>query len=135
MLADEGGAVMKARTRRRKSGLARYLESSLAKDPHARVLFFAEVMKAPISSQLRLLRHFLGLSQVELSRKVKLKQPEIVRLERAGSNPRASTLEKVAAGLGARVELIPASLLPFIAGQRLRALGEAYFQRIALPGR
>jgi transcriptional regulator with XRE-family HTH domain len=119
----------------RKSGLAKYLEGSLRKDPQARVLFFAEIMKAPVSSQLRLLRHFRGLSQIELSHKVKLMQPEIVRLERDGSNPRTSTLEKVAAGLGARVELVPEKLLPFFAAQQLRAQGQAYFQRIALAGR
>ncbi|MDD5655667.1 MAG: helix-turn-helix domain-containing protein [Elusimicrobia bacterium] len=124
---------MNRQAKPRKSGLAKYLESSLRKDPRARVLFFAELMKAPVSSQLRLLRHFRGLSQVKLSRKVKLLQPEIVRLEREGSNPRTSTLERVAVGLGARVELVPEKLLPFLAAQQLRAQGQAYFQRIALP--
>ena len=88
-------------------------------------------MKAPIATQLRLLRHFRGLTQLQLSRTVGVLQPEIVRIERSDCNPRASTLEKVAAGLGARVELIPEKMLPFIAAGQLRARGEAYFQNVA----
>jgi transcriptional regulator with XRE-family HTH domain len=117
--------------RGKEDGFSKYLQRSLRKDPQARVLFFAELMKAPISSQLRLLRHFRGLTQVELSGKLKLAQTEVVRLEKKGSNPRAKTLERLAKGLGARVELIPERMLPFIAAQQLRAQGEAFFYNVA----
>lgn len=125
---------MKNGTPQKESGFAKFLARSLSEDPQARVLFLSELMNAPIASQLRLLRHFRGLSQVELSRKVKLAQPEFARLEKKGANPRADTLEKIAKGLGARVELIPETLIPFIAARQLRAHGEAYFLRVALAG-
>lgn len=49
-----------------------------------------------------------------------------------GANPRAKTLERMAKGLGAKVEIIPEKILPFLAAQQLRAEGEVYFTRIAL---
>ena len=104
----------------------------MEEDEQFRTLFLTEVMKLPISSQLRALRNFRGISQVMLSKKTKLAQSEVARLEGVGANPRVRTLERMTKGLGARVEIIPEKLLPFIAAQQLRAEGDAYFTRIAL---
>lgn len=121
--------------RKGESGLDRFLHESLAEDEQFRALFLAEVMKLPVSSQIRALRNLKGLSQVAVSKKTKLAQSEIARLEKVGANPRAKTLERIARGLGARVEIIPEKLLPFLAAQQQRAEGEAYFGRVALAGR
>lgn len=118
----------------KQSGLDKFLTESMEEDEQFRTLFLAEVMKLPISSQLRALRNFRGLSQSALSKRTKLVQPEVARLESAGANPRARTLERLAKGLGARVEIIPESLLPFLGAQQLRAQGEAYFKRVAMAG-
>ncbi|MDE2141481.1 MAG: helix-turn-helix transcriptional regulator [Elusimicrobia bacterium] len=118
----------------KQSGLDKFLLESMAEDEQFRTLFLAEVMKLPISSQLRALRNFRGLSQLALSKRTKLVQPEVARLESAGANPRARTLERLAKGLGARVEIIPENLLPFVGAQQLRAQGEEYFNRVAVAG-
>ncbi len=120
---------------RKGSGLDKFLRESLVQDEQFRALFLAEVMKLPVSSQLRALRGLRGFSQVAVSKKTKLAQSEIARLEKAGANPRTKTLERIAKGLGARVEIIPEKLVPFLAAQQQRAEGEAYFNRIALPAR
>lgn len=119
------------RIKTKESGFSKYLSHALKKDKQARTLFFAELMKEPVTVQLKILRHFRGFSQLKLSRKVKLAQPEVARLERIESNPRARTLERVAKGLGAQLEIIPQGMLAFIATQQLRAQGELYFYSIA----
>lgn len=119
----------------RESGLDKFLRESIAEDEQFRTLFLGEVMKLPVASQLRALRNFRGLSQLALSKRVRLVQPEVARLESPGSNPRARTLERLAKGLGARVEIIPEQLIPFLATQQIRAHGETYFERVALSKR
>lgn len=120
------------RSKAKESGLDQFLRESMEDDEQFRALFLAEVMKLPISSQLRALRNLSGISQVALSKKTKLAQSEVARLEGVGANPRAKTLERMAKGLGAKVEIIPEKILPFLAAQQLRAEGEVYFTRIAL---
>lgn len=120
------------RSTTKESGFAKYLRRTLAQDERARVLFFSEVTKAPLASQLRLLRHFRGLSQMAVAKRTGFEQPEVARLEASGSNPRANTLERMAKGLGARVEILPEQVLPFLATLQIRAHGEAYFERVAL---
>lgn len=120
------------RTKRPESGLDKFLRESMAEDEGFRTLFLGEVMKLPIASQLRALRNFRGLSQLALSKRTKLAQPEVARLEKAGANPRARTLERLAKGLGARVEVIPEAVIPLLAAQQIRGQGEAYFGRVAL---
>lgn len=123
---------MMKRHARKESGLDKFLRESMEEDEQFRTLFLGEVMKLPIASQLRALRNFRGLSQLALSKRTKLAQPEVARLEKAGANPRAKTLERLAKGLGARVEIVPELIVPFLAAQQLRAQGEAYFERVAL---
>ncbi|TBR21434.1 XRE family transcriptional regulator [bacterium] len=120
------------RTKRTESGLDKFLHESMREDEAFRTLFLGEVMKLPITSQLRALRNFRGLSQLALSKRTKLAQPEVARLEKAGANPRARTLERLAKGLGARIEILPEPLIPFLAAQQIRVQGEAYFKRVAL---
>lgn len=122
-------------TKRKESGLDNFLRESMEGDEQFRSLYLGEVMKLPVASQIRALRNFRGLSQLALSKRTKLVQPEVARLESPGSNPRARTLERLAKGLGARVEIIPEQLIPFLATQQIRAQGESYFERVALTKR
>ncbi len=57
------------------------------------------------ASLIRESRHAAGLTQAELARRINATQPVIARLERAGANPRLSTLEKVIAATGQSLEL------------------------------
>jgi uncharacterized protein len=57
------------------------------------------------STLLRTARHRAGLTQVELADRAGLSQAEVARLERAGSNPTAVTLERLVFATGHRLEL------------------------------
>ena len=53
-----GENKMMRRTKRRKSGLDKFLKESMAEDPRFRALFFAEVKKLPHPTRTRVLRNF-----------------------------------------------------------------------------
>lgn len=50
-------------------------------------------------------RKAAGLTQAELAKRARMKQPEIARLESAGANPRLSTLKRVVAATGHSLRL------------------------------
>jgi predicted transcriptional regulator len=50
-------------------------------------------------------RNAAGLTQAELARRARMKQPEIARLESPGANPRLSTLKRVVAATGQSLKL------------------------------
>jgi transcriptional regulator with XRE-family HTH domain len=57
------------------------------------------------SALLRTARHRAGLTQVQLAQRAGLSQGEVARLERAGSNPTAATLERLVRATGHRLDL------------------------------
>jgi transcriptional regulator with XRE-family HTH domain len=50
-------------------------------------------------------RKAAGLTQAELAKRARMKQPEIARLESPGANPRLSTLKRVVAASGFSLKL------------------------------
>jgi uncharacterized protein len=50
-------------------------------------------------------RQGAGLTQAELAKRARMKQPEIARLESPGANPRLSTLKRVVAATGHSLKL------------------------------
>jgi predicted transcriptional regulator len=57
------------------------------------------------STLIKQARRAAGLTQAELAKRAKMKQPEIARLESTGANPRLSTLKRVVAATGHVVKL------------------------------
>jgi transcriptional regulator with XRE-family HTH domain len=57
------------------------------------------------STLVKQARQAAGLTQAELAKRARMKQPEIARLERAGANPRLSTLKRVVAAAGHNLRL------------------------------
>ena len=57
------------------------------------------------STLIRQARKAAGLTQAELAKRARMKQPEIARLESAGANPRLSTLKRVVAATGHGLKL------------------------------
>jgi uncharacterized protein len=57
------------------------------------------------STLLRSARRRAGLTQAQLGERAGLSQAEVARLERAGSNPTAVTLERLLRATGHRLEL------------------------------
>jgi predicted transcriptional regulator len=57
------------------------------------------------STLIRQARRAAGLTQAELAKRARMKQPEIARLESNGANPRLSTLKRVVAATGHSLQL------------------------------
>ena len=63
----------------------------------------ADILSIVITQRLREERLAQGLTLEELARRTGIAASNLSRLERAGSDPRASTLERVLRGLGLRL--------------------------------
>jgi predicted transcriptional regulator len=57
------------------------------------------------STLIKQARRAAGLTQSELAKRARMKQPEIARLERRGANPQISTLKRVVAATGHALKL------------------------------
>jgi len=81
-----------------------------AREPGFAALVQAEFDKLELARRLRLMREASHLSQAQLAARVGTKQPAIARLESGRYLPRLDLLARVAAALGARldVRLLPA---------------------------
>jgi len=61
------------------------------------------------SALVRTARRRAGLTQVQLAERAGVSQAEIARVERAGSNPTAATLERLVRATGHRLDLAQAA--------------------------
>lgn len=91
----------------KKSGFDRFVDEAFRRDPKLKLAYLAELAKAPINTQLAILRRRLGLTQVEVARRMQLSQSNVARLERTDENPTAKMIARAAKALGCRVLLIP----------------------------
>jgi len=89
------------------SGFDRYVDKVFKEDPKLKLAYLAELAQEPINTQLAVLRHRLGLTQVEVARRMHLRQSNVARLERKNENPTSKMVARAAKALGCRVLLIP----------------------------
>jgi DNA-binding XRE family transcriptional regulator/predicted RNase H-like HicB family nuclease len=73
--------------------------------PPGKVIWVEVPAKLATKLYLRWARHEAGLSQAQLAKKVGVTQQAIAKLEHPKSNPMLDTLERVAAALGAQLEI------------------------------
>jgi len=76
-------------------------------DPEFAASYYEEFAKAPVPLQLAILRRLRGVSQEDIAGRLHLKQAQISRLEREGSDHLLSTYEKVARTLHSKVMIVP----------------------------
>jgi transcriptional regulator with XRE-family HTH domain len=57
------------------------------------------------STLIKRARNAAGLTQAQVAKRARMKQPEIARLESRGANPRLSTLKRVVAATGHSLKL------------------------------
>lgn len=91
----------------RRGGFDRYVDKAFKDDPKLELAYLTELAKEPINTQLAVLRHRLGLTQVEVARRMNLPQSNVARLERKDENPTSRMVARAAKALGCRVLLIP----------------------------
>lgn len=99
-----------------KSGFDRHLQEVLAKDPSLAAEYSKRFSELPLTTQLAVMRRRRWLTQDMLARKMRAKQSHVARAERAGHDPRLSTLDSLAKNLGCHLLVVPDELLPKIAG-------------------
>ncbi|MEK7858237.1 MAG: helix-turn-helix transcriptional regulator [Elusimicrobiota bacterium] len=91
----------------KKGGFDRYVDKVFQEDPKLKLAYLAELAKEPINTQLAVLRHRLGLTQVEVAKRMNLRQSNVARLERKDENPTVKMVGRAAKALGCRILLIP----------------------------
>ena len=86
-------------------GYKRLLRNQIETDD-VDVWFPNDVVKANVrgDSLIKAWREHLGLTQEELAKRAGIKQPSLARLENAESNPRKSTLKKLADAMNISIE-------------------------------
>lgn len=80
---------------------------ALRKNPVFARAFFRDVSELPVPLQLSIMRRVMGVSQYEIAVKLRVQQPHVARLERAGHDPRLSSIMAQAQAIGCRVALVP----------------------------
>ena len=75
------------------------------KTPKGKVLWVDVPARLAVKIYLRWARSDAGLTQTELAKRAGVSQQQIAKLEHPKANPTIETLERVAAALGARVEV------------------------------
>lgn len=81
------------------------LKQELLKNPAVAREYLTLAPRYQLISQVIAKRLEQGLTQAELARKIGTKQSAIARLESGDANPSVAFLEKLAAGLGAKLKI------------------------------
>ncbi len=96
-------------TRRRNrhigSSLDDWLRDESAKDASFVAGLDEQFDRFRLAQQLKVMRLGAGLSQAELAERVRTKQPSIARIEKAQTLPKLDFLQRVAQGLGWKMEV------------------------------
>lgn len=90
-----------------RGGFDRYVDQIFKEDPQLKMAYLAELAQEPITTQIAVLRHRLGLTQQQVAKRMHLKQSNVARLERKGENPTAKMIGRAAKAMGCRVLLVP----------------------------
>lgn len=109
---DEGSGVMKKVT---KSEFDVHLERMLAKNPGLAKEYAKRFAKLPLPAQLAIMRRRRWLSQKQVARKLRAKQPHVARVESVGHDPRLSSVVSQARALHCHLMVVPEELLSEVA--------------------
>lgn len=91
------------------------LEDALRKDRRVAKAYARMFAEFPLSTQLAIIRRRRWLSQRDLARSLKVKQPQVARLENGRHDPRLSSLSSQARALHCRLLVVPDELMVKIA--------------------
>src|SRR3989304_2761466 len=87
-----------------KDFLAELIDDSSAEDPLFPMYYRAELERRELMRQIAARRAELGISQTELARRMRTKQPVVSRLLSGDVDPQHSTEDRLAAAMGMRIE-------------------------------
>jgi transcriptional regulator with XRE-family HTH domain len=89
------------------TGFDAHLDEMLRSDPVFAKEYAREFAALPLPLQLALLRRRRQLSQSDVAKTTRVKQPHVARLERVGHNPSLSSIEAQARAIHCRVMVVP----------------------------
>lgn len=87
------------------SDFRKHLERSLAEDPEFRAEWDAQAAEREVMHRVVEARMEEGLTQAELAERCGMKAANLCRLENGNGNPSVATLDRIARGLGRRLEV------------------------------
>ena len=96
------------------TGFDLYLEEALRNNPAFAKEYAREFAALPLTLQLALMRRRRQLSQSDVAKTTRVKQPHVARLERAGHNPSLSSIEAQARAIHCRVMIVPDELASMV---------------------
>ena len=100
------------------SPVDKHFESIRKRNPKVREAYQEFFSKMPVQVQLAIIRRKKWLSQSDVAKKTKMKQPHIARIERKSHDPRLSSVTKEAKALGCRLMVVPVEELNKFNGAR-----------------
>ena len=98
-----------------KSEFDLHFEEMLRKKPRLAKEYAKQLAELPLTTQLAIMRRRKRISQREVARKLRTKQPHVARLESAGHDPRLSSVVNEARALHCRLMVVPDDLLSKVA--------------------
>ena len=89
------------------SGFDEYWEEVLRKNPAIATEYDRQVSELPVPTQLAIMRLRRGLTQSDVAKILRVKQPHVARAERADHDSKISSLEAQARAIQCRIMLVP----------------------------
>jgi DNA-binding XRE family transcriptional regulator len=93
--------------KRIKAGFNEYIDDLLRNDRKFLKDYAREVAKLPLPLQLAMLRGRRGLTQEVVALRMRVKQPQVARMERDNYDPRLSSVVAQARAIGCHLMLVP----------------------------
>lgn len=97
--------------KKRESAFDGDVRRAIESDPEYAAEYFKELMSRPLPVQVMLLRRFLGMTQEDLAKALKLRQTHISRLEKVDSDHLVSLYKRAAEKMGAHLALVPDNMV------------------------
>ena len=88
-------------------GFDEYLDESLRRNPALAKEYFRQLAELPLPTQLAIMRTHQGLTQREVAKALRVKQPHVARAERAGHDSKLSSIEAQARAMHCRLVIVP----------------------------
>lgn len=93
--------------KRIKAGFNEYIDNLLRNDQKFLRDYAREVARLPLPLQLAMLRGRKGLTQEVVALRMRVKQPQVARMERDDYDPRLSSVVAQARAIGCHLVLVP----------------------------
>ena len=96
------------------TGFDAHLDETLRSDPVFAKEYARQFSELPLPTQLALMRRRRQLSQGDVAKTIRVKQPHVARLERADHNSQLASIEAQARAIRCRLLIVPDELVSMV---------------------